>query len=46
MKEKRLQLIPQKYNGLYEITMNNYRPRNLKTWMKWANFQKNINFQN
>ena len=31
MKEEKLQLIPQKYKGLLEITMKNYMPRNVKT---------------
>ena len=43
MKEERLQ--PQKYKGLSEITMKYYMPRNLKTQVKWTNFQKNIIFQ-
>ena len=30
MKEERLQLTLQKYKRLYEITMKNYKPRNLK----------------
>ena len=31
MKEERLQLIPQKYKRLYDITAKNSMPRNLKT---------------
>ena len=46
MKEERLQLIPQKYKGLEEITTKNYMPRNLKTQMKQTNFQKNTEIYN
>ena len=31
MKEERLQLMPEKYKGLEEITMKDYMPRNMKT---------------
>ena len=40
MKEERLQLIPQKYKGLQEITVKNYMSRNLKTQLNWTDFQK------
>ena len=31
MKEEKLHWTPQKYKELYEITMKNYMPRNVKT---------------
>ena len=43
MKEERLQLIPQKYKGLQEITMKNFMPRNLKTQEKMDTFLEKYN---
>ena len=39
-KGEKLKLIPQKYKGFQEITMNKYMPRNWTTWAKWTTFQK------
>lgn len=39
MKEKTLQLTPQKYKGLLELAMNNYMTTYSVTWRKWTVFE-------
>ena len=45
IKGEKFQLLPQKYKGLSEITMNNCMPRNWTIWTKWGNSQKHNNLQ-